>query len=128
MFSKKTNLGKGLETIPIKSVSERKKFTLGAYNAGEGRIAGAQHLTEKAGKDPQVWTDVERFLEAAGATKSKANETRQYVENVPIYESRFASKSSADKNIKQKEPRKEKYRCTEGHWVTIDDRPVFICD
>jgi len=128
MFSRKTNLGKGLETIPIKSVSERKKFTLGAYNIGEGRITDAQHLAEKAGRDPQVWTDVKMFLEAAGASKIKANETRQYVEKVPLYESEFAAKSLADKNLKQKKPRKERYRCTEGHWVTIDDRHVFICD
>ena len=29
---------------------------------------------------------------------------------------------------KEKGVRKGKYRCTEGHWVTIDDRPVFVCD
>lgn len=127
-FSRKTNLGKGRETIPIKNVSERKKFVLGAYNGGEGRIADAQHLAEKAGKNSQVWTDVEKFLEAAGATKNKANEIRQYVERVPILESEFEAESPADKSMKQKEPRKEKYRCSEGHWVTIDDRPVFICD
>ena len=40
----------------------------------------------------------------------------------------FASKSLADKNMKQKEPRKGNYRCTEGHWRTIDDRRVFIYD
>ncbi len=127
MFSKKTNLGNGRETIPVQSISERKKFTLGAYNGGEGRIARAQRLAEKAGKNPQVWADVEKFLEQAGA-EDNAEEIRQYVEKIPVSESEFAVTSPADKNIKQKEPRKEKNRCSEGHWRTIDDRPVFICD
>ena len=128
MFSRRTNLGTGYDTIPVNNASERKKFTLGAYNAGEGRIAKAQRLAEEAGKNPQLWTDVEQFLELAGASKTTAAEARQYVEKVPLYESEFASKSPADKNMKQKEPRKGDYRCTEGHWRTIDDRKVFICD
>ena len=128
MFSKSATLSKGLITIPVKSTTEREKFVLGAYNGGEGRIAGAQRLAEKAGKNPQLWTDVAEFLELAGATEDTANQIRQYVEKIPIYESEFATKSPADKNIKQKEPKERKYQCTEGHWVTIDDRPVFICD
>lgn len=127
MFGKKTTLSKGLETIPVKSITERKKFALGGYNAGQGRVARAQHLAEKEGEDPQLWSDVEKFLELAGATADNAKETRQYLEKIPLYESEFSEKSSADKNIKQKEPRTGKYHCTEGHWVTIDDRPVFIC-
>ena len=108
-----------VNTLPVKSISERKKFVLGAFNAGEGRIASAQRLAEKAGKDPQLWSDVAEYL---------AKETRQYVERVPRYEVEFAQKSPADKNRKEKGARKGKYRCTEGHWRTIDDRPVFICD
>ena len=46
----------------------------------------------------------------------------------PIYEVKFAKKSPANKTLKEKGVRKGKYLCTEGHWVTIDDRPVFICD
>lgn len=128
MFNKSTTIRKGSATIAVKNPMERKKFVLAAYNGGQRRIADAQNLTQKAGKDPQLWTDVEKFLESAGATKDKANEIRQYVEKVPLYESEFAIKSSANKNVKQKEPRKGRYRCTEGHWVTIDDRRVFICD
>ena len=128
MFSRRTNLGTGYDTAPVNNVLERKKFTLGAYNAGEGRIAKAQRLAEEAGKNPQLWMDVEQFLELAGASKTTADDARQYVERVPLYESEFASKSPADKNMKQKEPRKGDYRCTEGHWRTIDDRKVFICD
>ena len=118
-FGKRTTLSKGLHTVPVKSVSERKKFVLGAFNAGEGRIASAQHLAEKAGKDPQSWSDVAEYL---------ANETRRYVERISLYEVEFAKKSPADRSRKEKGVRKGKYRCTEGHWVTIDDRPVFICD
>ncbi|MBI4353529.1 MAG: transglycosylase SLT domain-containing protein [Candidatus Omnitrophica bacterium] len=127
-FSKDTTLIGTTKTIGIKNLSERKKFVLGAFNAGEGNIAKAQRLAQKAGKDPQLWAHVEEFLESAGASKTTANEARQYVKNVPLYESEFASKSPADKNIKQKEPRKGNARCTEGRWRTIDDRRVFICD
>ena len=127
-FGENTTLSKDIRTVAVKNSLERKKFVIGAYNIGEGRVAGAQYLAEKAGKDPQLWIEVEKFLESAGATKDKASETKQYVEVVPIYESEFATKSQVDKKIKQKEPRKDRYRCTEGHWVTIDDRPVFICD
>ena len=127
-FGKDTTLIGTTKTIGIKNPSERKKFVLGAFNAGEGTIAKAQRLAQKAGKDPQLWAHVEKFLQLAGASKITANEARQYVEKVPPYESEFASKSPADKNMKQKEPRKGDTRCTEGHWRTIDDRKVFICD
>lgn len=132
MFSKRTTLVEGRETVPVKSMSDRKKFVLGAYNGGEGRISGAQHLAEKAGKDPKLWDEVENFLEETEASKpkakEKAKEIRQYVELVPAYEAEFARKSPANKNLKQKKAKKERPRCTEGHWRTIDDRPVFICD
>ncbi len=118
-FGKRTTLGEGLDTIPVKSVAERKKFVLGAFNAGQNRVAGAQHLAEKDGKDPQLWSDVAEYL---------AKETQRYVEEVPLYEGEFAQKLPADKSKKEKGVRKGKYRCTEGHWVTIDGRPVFICD
>ena len=127
-FSKDTTLIGTTKTIGIKNPSERKKFVLGAFSAGEGSIAKAQRLAQKAGKDPQLWVHVEKFLELAGASKITADEVRQYIEKVPPYESEFAAKSPADKNMKQKEPRKGDTRCTEGHWRTIDDRKVFICD
>jgi len=117
-FGKRTTLSESLHTIPVKNVSERKKFVLGAFNAGEGRIARAQRRAEKAGKNPQLWEDVASYL---------SKETQQYVEKVSLYETEFALKSSANKNLKKKEARKGKYLCTAGHWRTIDDRPVFIC-
>lgn len=57
MFSKKTTLSKQRETITVVSASERRKFVLGAFNAGEGRIARAQRLAAQAGKNPQSWSD-----------------------------------------------------------------------
>ena len=117
-FGKRTKLSEGLYTIPVKNILERKKFALRAFNAGEGRIAKAQRLAEKAGKNPQLWSDVAKHL---------VRETQQYVEMVPLYEAEFALKSPANKNMKMKGVRKGKYLCTVGHWRTIDDRPVFIC-
>ena len=58
MFSKKTTLSRGKETIAVKSAVERKKFVLAAYSGGEGRIASAQRLAENAGGNPQRWSDV----------------------------------------------------------------------
>jgi len=127
MFRKDTRLLGGRRTVAVKHALERKKFVLGAYNAGEGRIAGAQRLAEQAGKNPQLWSDVRQFLEAAGATKAKALETIEYVDKGLSYEAEFAIKSPADKSKKQKQPGKQQAWCTEGHWRTIDDRPVFIC-
>ncbi len=117
-LGKRTTLSKGLQTIPVKSISERKKFILGAFNADEGRVAGAQQLAANAGKNPQLWEDVAGYL---------PKETQRYVEAVPRYEAEFTLKSPANKNMKKKEARKGKYLCTVGHWRTIDDRPVFIC-
>lgn len=128
VFSEKTRLLEGRVSIPVRSLSERKKFVLAAYNGGEGRIAQAQRLAEQHGKNSQLWRDVALFLEAAGAIGTKPKEIRDYVERVSAYELEFAQKSPAKKTLKQKKAKKEAPRCTEGHWRTIDDRPVFICD
>ena len=117
-FSKDTILIGTRKTVGVKDPLERKKFVLGAFNAGEGSIAKAQRLAQTAGKNPQLWSDVAQYL---------TDETRQYILKVLSYENEFSLKSPANKNLKEKNPRKD-YRCTEGHWVTIDDRHVFICD
>lgn len=127
-FSKETTLVKGLKTIPVTNPSERKKFTIAAYNAGEGRIAKAQAEAKKAGKDPQKWKDVEQYLAAAGATEDKAKEIREYVKKVLEYEKEFSEKSKADKEEKQKEPKPIKRQSGKGHWVTIKGKQVFIED
>ena len=126
MFSKDIGLPGGRQTVAVKSVVERKKFVLGAFNAGEGRVAGAQQLAEQAGKNPRLWGDVQHFIALAGTTQAKERETKEYVEGALHYEAEFAIKSPADERKKQKKPGKQAW-CTEGHWRTIDDRPVFIC-
>ena len=65
-------------------------------------------------------------MEQAGA--DDPDQVRKYVKNVSRNEIEFARKSSADKTAKDKKINKSKGRCTKGHWVTIDDHPVFICD
>lgn len=126
MFSERKT-SKVPETIPVKSASERKKFVLAAYHAGEGRIARAQRLAQKTGSDPRSWSEVQQFLEPAGADEFTAEATRRYLERVPAYEVEFARKSPANKKLKQKAAKKERVRCAVGHWRTIDGRPVFIC-
>lgn len=128
MFTKRTILSKDARTIPIKDISERKRFILAAYNGGERRIARAQYFAEQAGKNPQIWDVVKRFLVKAGATENKAKEIHGYIDNITVYEEEFAEKFPADKKFKDKEGKGSKISCTQGHWVTIDDRPVFICD
>lgn len=127
-YSRETTLIRGVSTVAVKDPVERKKFVLGSYNAGEGRIARAQRLAQEGGLNPNLWSDVEKFLEKAGAKPPSAEETREFVPLVLSYEIEFAQKSPADKNLKQRKPSKVQNRCTEGHWVTIDERPVFICD
>ncbi len=127
-FGERTSLGGGVYTVPVKSISERKKFVLGAFNAGEGRVARAQHLAQEDGRDPRLWSEVVNYIAAAKALPKKQEETRAYVEMIPLYETEFAKKSPANKTLKKKGIRKGKYLCTDGHWVTIDGRPVFICD
>lgn len=115
--------------IGVQNSVERQKFTLAAYNGGPRRIADAQQRAKQAGTDPTLWSNVEKFLESEDTSRSKADEIRQYVERVLSYQAEFAVKSPAGKTIKHKEPpRRGEYLCTNGHWVTIDDRPVFICD
>jgi hypothetical protein len=48
----------------------------------------------------------------AGAGRTRAEETTQYVEGV-LVEGNGATKGT--------------YRCMEGHWRMVDDKPVFIC-
>ena len=128
MFSKNTKVFGKSVTIAVRDSGERHKFVLGAYNGGQRRVADAQRLAEKAGENPRLWVDVQRFLEAANPNermaKRNAEETQQYVEKVLLYEIEFAQKSQAGKE----KTAKGEYRCTEGgRWVTIDDRPVYIC-
>ncbi len=125
-FSKETILSAKIKTIPVKDVLERKKFILAAYNGGEGTIAKAQALAQKAKKNPKSWNDVQAFLEQAKA--DNPDQVRKYVKDVFKNEAEFSDKSLVDKGAKNKKINKPKGRCSKGHWVTIDEHPVFICD
>ena len=132
MFNHNTRVRGESVTVAVRNPQERYKFVLGSYSGGQRRIADAQRLAEKAGKNPRSWTDVQSFLEAANPNermaKRNAEETRQYVEKVLAHELEFMQKSPAGKDRKAKTAKKGEYRCTEGgHWVTIDDKPVYIC-
>ncbi len=127
-FSTRMVLSADRITVPVKDASERQKFAFAAYNVGGGRVAEAQRLAVKAGKNPQVWDQVQRFLEQAGSDEVEAAQARHYVEQVPVYEMEFLQKSLAGKNTKDKTAKKGEYRCIDGHWVTMDDRHVMICD
>jgi membrane-bound lytic murein transglycosylase MltF len=128
IFSRATVLTKTRKSLPVKNVSERKKFVLAAYNGGEGCIAEAQRFAVESGKRPDVWAVVKEFLLVDGATKEKAREICNYVEKVLDYELEFARKSLADKKEKNKTGKSPAPCCSAGHWRTIDGRPVFICD
>jgi membrane-bound lytic murein transglycosylase F len=70
IFSPEENLKAGVKLIgrlnrsfsSIEDSDERIKFIVAAYNSGSGHIYDAQALTEKYGKNPIKWADVEEFL------------------------------------------------------------------
>jgi membrane-bound lytic murein transglycosylase MltF len=127
-FSKKTTLVGKLLTNPVSDPDERKNFSIAAFNAGEGRIAKAQKLAKEDGKDPALWKDVRKYLEAAGASSIKSKEIQEYVDKVLAYDAEFSKKSKADKSEKSGNPRKVKTPPSGGHWITLDGRHIFIED
>ena len=127
-FSKGTLLLKGLKTIPIQDIAERRRFVLASYNVGEGTIAKAQRLALQAGKDPMDWNNVKEFLKALDLSAKKVKEIREYVDNVSENEIEFAQKSSADKKAKDWKFTKPKSQGNKCHWITKDGHHILICD
>lgn len=117
-----------LKAIAISNAAEREKFDLSAYHAGDSRIAAAQRLALADGKDPTQWENVEKYLEKARAKPNLADETRQYVKQVPDIESQFKKQSNADSNAKYKKGLPVDPYPDGGHWITKDGRHVFIRD
>ena len=76
IFGRRSTLAPGLATVPVWDGSERRLFTVAAYNAGEGRVARAQARAGAAGGDPTRFTDVRRFLPGT---------TQGYVDRVVAY-------------------------------------------
>lgn len=89
IFKDGKTLTKDLKAIEVKNKEERKKFDFAAYNGGEGRIAKAQEIAKSKGDDPAKWSDVQKYLENAGASADKAKEIRDYVIKVSNYSREF---------------------------------------
>lgn len=81
-FSRPTDLGNNLSTVPGLNSSEVEKFAVAAFNAGEGRIAFAQSEAQKRGKDPSTFDDVKPHIPSI---------TRSYVDKVLAERDRFGT-------------------------------------
>lgn len=62
IFTVPTKLGDKLTTVAAANSTELEKLAVAAYNAGEGRVAAAQVLAQKSGKDPTVYKNIEGYL------------------------------------------------------------------
>jgi soluble lytic murein transglycosylase-like protein len=76
IFAEPTKLGRGVATQPIDDSAERRRFAVAAFNAGEGRVAGAQRRAAAAGGDPTRFEDIRPYLPTI---------TRGYVDRVIRY-------------------------------------------
>jgi soluble lytic murein transglycosylase-like protein len=76
IFTESTPLGRGLATQPIADATERRRFAVAAFNAGEGRVAIAQRRAAAAGGDPTSFEDIRPHLPTI---------TRGYVDRVIRY-------------------------------------------
>ncbi len=74
LFEKRTVLYRdGLTTVAVRDPVECWRFAIAAYNAGEGRVAAAQHRAASLGRNPTRFDDVRSLLPPI---------TRRYVDNV----------------------------------------------
>jgi len=74
LFGKRTVLyHDGLTTVAVEDPVECWRFAIAAYNAGEGRVAAAQHRAASLGRNPARFDDVRSLLPPI---------TRRYVDNV----------------------------------------------
>lgn len=126
IFSRETILTDKIKSISISNDLERKKIVLAAFNGGEGLIASAQIAALKAGRDPRLWSDIQKFLKEAGATEEKIKEIIDYVNQILEYEKSFSKKSSTNKSDKFKEPLKDNTPKINTKWITKDGKHIFI--
>ncbi|GAA4808594.1 membrane-bound lytic murein transglycosylase F [Marinicella pacifica] len=87
--------------------TDRTKLALAAYNMGYGHLEDARILTQRQGKNPDLWNDVKNFLPQLnkpavaktlkhGAADGKT--ARTYVENIMIYRKLMAWQQQKEKN------------------------------
>lgn len=86
---------------------DRTKLALAAYNMGYGHLEDARILTQRHGKNPDLWSDVKNYLpqlnnpEVAHTLKhgsSDGKTARTYVENIMIFRKLMAWQQQKDKN------------------------------
>lgn len=80
IFSKETPLPNSLSTAPAANSTSLEKLAVAAFNAGEGRVAGAQARSKSMGKNPGEYHDVEQYLPES---------TQDYVQRVLEFRSSF---------------------------------------
>ena len=82
---------------------DRTLLALAAYNVGMGHLEDARVLTERAGKNPDLWQDVREFLPLLEKKQyystvrhgyAKGREPVQYVENILRYKAVLKRHSS----------------------------------
>lgn len=76
LFSRNTELRHGVSTVAVADAGERRHFAVAAFNAGQGRVAGAQAKVARLGGDPTSYEQVRRHLPAI---------TQTYVDRVSRY-------------------------------------------
>jgi soluble lytic murein transglycosylase-like protein len=79
IFGRDAALGGSLHTVPVDDASERTRFAVAAYNAGEGRVARAQERAADLHRDPTRYESIRAFLPAT---------TQKYVDRVMRYSGR----------------------------------------
>lgn len=87
--------------------TDRTKLALAAYNMGYGHLEDARILTQRSGKNPDLWSDVKNHLpklnnpEVAHTLKhgtADGKTARTYVENIMIFRKLMAWQQQKDDN------------------------------
>ncbi|VAW37615.1 Transglycosylase, Slt family [hydrothermal vent metagenome] len=68
---------------------DKTNFALAAYNLGYGHLEKARVMTQKAGKNPDLWSDVKLFLPRLNNLEKNRADGKtavRYVENIHVYQ------------------------------------------
>jgi membrane-bound lytic murein transglycosylase F len=78
------------ETIPDRILEpDKTNFALAAYNIGYGNLEEARVITQRNGKNPDLWDDVKMFLPLLNdleGNKADGKTAVRYVENIHVYQ------------------------------------------